>query len=120
MKTLRIFLPVFFAVVLYATASAQTHENMKMQTTKTATFKVSGNCEMCKARIEKAVKSEGATSADWNVKTKMLTVSFNPAKSSVDSFSKKLALIGHDTEKYRADDKAYNALDACCHYERLK
>ena len=78
---------------------------------KTETFKVWGNCDMCKARIEKAVKADGATSADWNKKTKILTVTFDPAKTSVDSFSKKLASVGHDTEKYRADDKAYNALD---------
>ncbi len=36
------------------------------------------------------------------------------------AFSKKLASVGHDTEKYKADDKAYNALDECCKYERRK
>ena len=87
---------------------------------KTETFKVWGNCDMCKARIEKAVKSEGATTADWNKNTKILTVTFDPSKTSADSFSKKLAAVGHDTEKYRADDKAYQALDACCQYERRK
>ena len=87
---------------------------------KTGTFKVWGNCEMCKARIEKAVKSEGATTADWNKNTKILTVTFDPSKTSVDTFSKKLAAAGHDTEKYRADDKAYQALEACCQYERRK
>ena len=73
-----------------------------------------------KARIEKAVKSEGAASADWNKNTKILTVTFDPSKTSVDSFSKKLAAVGHDTEKYKADDKAYQALDTCCQYERRK
>ena len=67
---------------------------------------------MCKTRIEKAVKAEGATSADWNTKTKILTVTFDPSKTSVDGFSKKLASVGHDTEKYKADDKAYDALDS--------
>ena len=122
MKTLKQFLAVLIVSTLSATSIAQTHEhmNMNMPVTKTETFKVWGNCDLCKARIEKAVKSEGATSADWNTKTKLLTVTFNPAKASVDAFSKKLAAAGHDTEKYRADDKAYNALDACCQYERTK
>ena len=83
-------------------------------------FKVEGNCNQCKTRIEKAVKAEGASNADWSTKTKLLTVTFDPAKTSVDSFSKKLASVGHDTEKYRADDKAYDALDSCCKYERKK
>ena len=87
---------------------------------KSETFKVWGNCNMCKARIEKAVKSDGASLAEWNVKTKLLTVTFDPVKTSVDSFSKKLASVGHDTEKYSADDKAYDALDSCCKYERKK
>jgi len=73
---------------------------------------------MCKSRIEKAAKSEGAVSADWSTKTKILTVTFDPSKTSVDAFSKKIAAAGHDTERYRADDKAYDALDSCCKYER--
>jgi mercuric ion binding protein len=120
MKTFKIFLSALSMVVLSVATSAQSndHINMNLPSTKTETFKVWGNCDICKARIEKAVKSEGATSADWNTKTKLLTVTFDPAKASVDSFSKKLAAVGHDTEKYRADDKAYNALDDCCQYPR--
>jgi Cu(I)/Ag(I) efflux system membrane fusion protein len=29
---------------------------------------------------------------------------------------KKLAAAGHDTEKLKADDKAYSALPSCCKY----
>ena len=86
----------------------------------TESFRVSGACGMCKDRIEKTVKAEGATSAAWDVKTQMLTVKFDPSKTSVDALSKKLASVGHDTEKYRADDKVYDALPGCCHYERVK
>ena len=76
MKSLRIFLTLLFAAIMGATTSAQTHEHMKMdmQTAKTETFKVLGNCDLCKARIEKAVKIEGVTNADWSTKTKLLTV----------------------------------------------
>ena len=33
---------------------------------------------------------------------------------------KKIAEVGHDTEKYSADDKVYENLPGCCHYKRKK
>ena len=120
MKTLKLFVPALFAVVFGFNASAQTHDHMSMPSTKTETFKVWGKCDMCKARIEKTVKAEGATSANWNTKTSILTITFDPAKTSVDALGKKLASVGHDTEKYKADNKVYDALPGCCHYERGK
>ena len=122
MKTFRIFTTALVAIVFGVTSTiqAQNQMNMKMASSQTETFKVWGNCEMCKTRIEKAVKEEGATSATWDVKTKMLTVAFDPSKSSVDAFGKKLAMVGHDTEKYKSDEKTYNALPDCCKYERTE
>jgi periplasmic mercuric ion binding protein len=122
MKKIKIFLTILFAAVLGLTTYAQSHEHMNMNipVTKTETFKVWGNCNLCKARIEKAIKVEGVTSSDWSTKTKLLTVTFDPSKTSVDALSKKLASVGHDTEKYKADDKVYNSLDACCKYTRAK
>ena len=122
MKTLKLFMPALFAVLFGVTTSAQTqdHSKMNMASSKTETIKVWGNCDLCKARIEKTVTAEGATKADWNTKTKLLAVTFDPSKTSVDALSKKLAAAGHDTEKYKADDKAYDALPGCCHYPRAK
>lgn len=120
MKTVKLFVTALIAVVLCVNTSAQTKGQQKNVSTKTETFKVWGNCDMCKTRIEKAVKAAGVTSADWNTDTKMLTIAYNPAKTNVDAFGKKLASVGHDTEKYKADDKVYNALPACCKYERNK
>lgn len=115
MKTIRIFLAIIFVSIIGSDLSAQTAAKSPVNT---ESFKVWGNCTMCKARIEKAVKEEGATTAVWDVKTKLLAVSFDPSKTSVDKISKKLASVGHDTEKYRADDKTYEALPSCCHYDR--
>ena len=119
MKTVKLF----FAIVLISSFGisipAQTAVNAT-SSQKTETFKVWGKCEMCKTRIEKAVKTEGATTADWNIKTSMLTVTFNPDQTSVDILGKKLAAIGHDTEKYKATDEAYSKLPGCCHYDRAK
>lgn len=122
MKTVKLFITALVVFVFGLTSSAQTHDHSKMSTAsaKTESFKVSGNCGMCKDRIEKTVKAAGVTSASWDQKTKMLTVSFEPSTNSVDALSKKIAAAGHDTEKYKATDKAYNALDACCQYPRAK
>jgi periplasmic mercuric ion binding protein len=122
MKRFKILLSVLFATILGVTTSAQTHEhmNMKMSSSKTESFKVWGNCDLCKARIEKAVTVEGVTNADWSTKTKLLTVTFDPSKTSKDALSKKLALVGHDTEKYKATGEVYANLPGCCKYERIK
>jgi copper chaperone CopZ len=118
MKTLKLFLIIALMAGFSANVPAQTPAKTPSQ--KTETFKVSGECGMCKTRIEKSAREEGATSATWDVKTKMITVTFDPSKTSVDALSKKFASVGHDTEKYKADDKVYEALPGCCHYERSK
>jgi copper chaperone CopZ len=122
MKTLNLFLTVLFALGLSVSSSAQNNvqSNVKMTSSKTESFKVWGKCEMCKARIEKTVKADGVTSAAWDLKTQMLTVTYDPAKTNKDELSKKLAAVGHDTEKYKAPDDVYAKLPGCCHYERSK
>jgi copper chaperone CopZ len=122
MKTLRIFLSVLFAVISGVTSSAKTHDHssMNMPSSKTETFKVFGKCDMCKSRIEKTVKVEGVSYANWDAKTQMLSVTYDPAKTNIESLSKKLAVVGHDTEKFKATDDAYKMLPGCCHYDRAK
>jgi len=88
----------------------------KAEVTKTETFKVSGNCETCKARIEKAAKVDGVSKADWSIKTKMLTLVYNPAKVKSIDVQKKIAAVGHDTPKFKASQKVYDSLPSCCKY----
>jgi copper chaperone CopZ len=85
---------------------------------KTDSFKVYGNCGMCKKRIEKAVKLEGVTAAVWDVDTKTMTVTYDAARISNDELQKKIAAVGHDTEKYVAENTMYSKLPGCCLYER--
>ncbi len=80
---------------------------------------VKGNCDTCKARIEKAAKGvKGVLSTDWNAKSKMLHLNFDAGKTSIDAISKAIAKVGHDTELYKADQKPYDALPACCKYRK--
>lgn len=87
---------------------------------QTSTFKVAGNCDMCKSRIEKAAKLPGVQSFQWNPELQVAKLSFDSTKVSLDAIQQKIAAAGYDTEKYTADKKAYNSLPGCCQYERLK
>ncbi|MFH0990105.1 MAG: ATPase [bacterium] len=108
MKT---FIKVVSILFLFATfLAAQENEITE------AKFKVFGNCSMCKTRIEKAAKIKGVKFAKWDKKEKILTVAFLSQSVSVDSLHKRIAAVGHDTEKYKAPDDVYKALPACCLY----
>jgi hypothetical protein len=109
MKTYKIF-PIAVCLMLTSVfAAAQS---------KTETFKVSGNCGMCKTRIEKAAKSVGATEAKWDADTKELTVTFESSLSNAAKIQQKIAEVGHDNNGYTATDDVYNKLPGCCKYER--
>ena len=71
---------------------------------------------MCETRIEKAAKLDGVSKAEWSSETKVLTVTYDPAKTNLDQIGKKVAAVGHDNEKGKAEDKTYNGLPACCKY----
>jgi copper chaperone CopZ len=87
---------------------------------KTETFKVYGNCGMCERRIEKAATIEGVTKANWNEDTKIMTVSYDPAKTDAKKVQKAIAAVGHDTEKETAKEDVYKKLPGCCKYDRKK
>ena len=88
------------------------------QTITKATFKVKGECGMCKDRIETTAKKTGATSANWNAESQQLTVEYDAAKVNPEELLKKIAEAGHDNEKFKAPDSVYENLPGCCHYER--
>ena len=82
-------------------------------------FKVYGNCDMCKERIETAAKSiGGVSSANWSIDTKVLEVQFDETKTNSDAIQKKVAAAGHDTEKFKASDGGYKHLPSCCLYRK--
>lgn len=83
------------------------------------TYHVYGNCEKCKARIEKAALSEGVTKADWSPDSKLLVLVFDSTKTNPDLILKDIANIGHDNDLYPANDYAYQDLPETCHYERM-
>ena len=110
MKTLRIFsIAVLFLAITDICFSQQV---------KTETLKVSGECGMCKKKIEKAAKDAGATYAVWSINTKILTIRYNSLSTNSVKIQQKIADVGYDTPGFKATDEAYNKLEQCCQYDR--
>jgi len=117
MKTINaIILLISLTIGINATAQ----DKNQTSNLKTESFKVAGSCGMCKTRIEKAAKVDGVSKAEWDSEKQLLTVTYNPEKIKIDDIQKKIAAVGHDTEKFKAEDKVYDKLPGCCKYERLK
>ncbi|MFT3740870.1 MAG: cation transporter [Breznakibacter sp.] len=110
------FIIIIIAALAFAGLSANAQISNNTTSPKTETIRVMGNCGMCKARIEKAAKTDGVSQAQWDSKTKLLTLVYDPSKTNVEIIGKKVAAAGHDTDKAKADDKAYSQLPGCCKY----
>lgn len=76
---------------------------------------VSGNCDICKERIERAALSvAGVDSASWNISDGRLSLTFDPRKTTLDEISLAVAKAGHDTNLHRADRALQNQMPDCC------
>ncbi|MGZ8559758.1 MAG: heavy-metal-associated domain-containing protein, partial [Chitinophagaceae bacterium] len=110
MQTLKLFsfLTIFMAFTSVSFAQKQTKE----------TIPVSGNCGMCKNKIEKAARSAGADEAKWDVDAKKLTVKYNSSTTHAAKIQEAVAAAGYDTRDVKTTDDAYNKLHGCCKYDR--
>lgn len=82
-----------------------------------ASLEVDGVCLMCKERIEKAaIKTKGVKSAVWNVETHELSLIYDERKTDLESISKNIVAVGHDTKELKATDEAYSTVHPCCRY----
>lgn len=104
------------AVVLLSTTACQS----QISNAKTETVKVFGNCGMCETTIEKAANKKKISKADWNVDTKMASITYDSKKTTLDAVLKNIALSGYDNQSFLAPDAAYNKLPDCCKYDREK
>lgn len=85
--------------------------------TEEVSFAVSGNCSMCKKRIENALYSvPGVKTAVWNPGNKQAKVVFQSGKTNLAALQAAVAKAGHDTETAKADNATYDKLPGCCHY----
>ena len=108
MKQLKSILALTCSIVLFfGTASAQKDTTIQIKT--------SSQCEECKAKIEHALTFEkGVKKVNLDVKTKIVTVSYNPGKTTAEKVRKAITKVGYDADDMPADVKAYNKLSKCC------
>lgn len=123
MKTLKFIAIACIAITITSCGTKTSEENNVVSSStvngvSSATFKVWGNCEMCKETIEGSLKVDGIAKADWNVDTKIMSVNFDSTKISLDKIQKNIAMVGYDNDKFKGDDKAYSELPDCCQYDR--
>lgn len=121
MKTFKIFVAI--AIILFSATITNAQSNKLERIPagiKVQTIHVNGECSMDKKRIETAAYSvDGVKSAVWDEYTQVLSLKYSVfKKDAANNVQKKIAAVGNDTEKYSADDAAYNKLPDCCHYKR--
>lgn len=119
MKTFKTIIAVIGALFAFYATYAQSDKSERHIGIKTQVIKVNGVCMMCKKRIEKAALSvTGVKYASWDEELKTLNLGYEIfQKDAVDNVEKKIALVGHDNDKYKADDKVYAILPDCCKYK---
>ena len=111
MKSFNLYIAILVSIFTIHTSFAQ--DSLKKET-----IKVWGNCDKCKAHIEKAAKSAGAVTASWDEDSQELQVAYAPVKTSSIAIQQAIAKVGYDTQDFKGDDKAYGNLDHCCQYDR--
>ncbi|MGD1843463.1 MAG: heavy-metal-associated domain-containing protein [Thermonemataceae bacterium] len=85
---------------------------------KEVEIKTSAVCGMCKTSIERDLAFEkGVKSSNLNLENKMLTVIYNPKKTSPEKIRQAVTKVGYDADDLPADEKAYDKLEACCKKE---
>jgi copper chaperone CopZ len=114
MKSITKIVSAIIAVLFYTNSIAQ------IKNTKTETVKIYGNCEMCKATIEKAGSLKKIAKVVWDDKSKMATLTYDDKKTNQDEILKRIALAGYDSDNFLAPDDVYAKLHGCCKYERVK
>ncbi len=90
----------------------------QIKNAKSETVKIYGNCGMCKKTIEKAAMINGVATANWNVDSKMATLTFDTTKTNQNEILKRIAAAGYQSEGHLASDVAYSQLPKCCQYEK--
>ncbi len=78
-------------------------------------IKTSAKCGMCKKRIEKDLgDSKGIINSNLDLKDKVITVTYNPKKTSPEKIKGIISKTGYDADEVMADATAHDNLPGCC------
>lgn len=105
------------AVVLFAFIGMNVNAQEKPNKNKKVEVAVSGNCDMCEKRIEKAAYSvKGVKSAEWHADHQDLHLIIDETKCKLIDVEKAIAKVGHDTQDIKATEEEYAKVHGCCQY----
>ena len=97
-----------YLLFIFSLSTANAQDNSK---NKKTVIKVSGNCEMCKMRIEKASLSlKGVKYASWSIPDNELRLIYNSNKIDIVGIHTSISNSGHATSERKAHLEIYNAL----------
>lgn len=87
----------------------------------TIAIKTSAQCRMCKKRIEENINfGKGIKKAVLDVETKLLTVTYDTKKNTIEQLKLAVSKLGYDADEVAADTKAYKKLPKCCQKGGMK
>ena len=81
----------------------------------TVIIKTSAQCDMCKKKIEDALRFEkGVSLATLEVKSATVKVVYNTAKTNPDKIRIAISTLGYDADSVPANKESYEKLHSCC------
>ena len=110
-KSIKLLIALF-AVLSSSVSFAQ------IKNAKTEKVIISGNCGMCKSKIEKSGNIKNICKLSWDSDSKLATITYDARKTNKNVILKRISLVGYDNELFTAPDSVYNNLHGCCQYER--
>lgn len=104
MKIIQLVFALMFSFSVFAKEDPQTVK-----------LKTSAVCGMCKRKIEKNLAYEtGIQEVNLDVATKVLTVTFDPKKTSLKTIKKIVSDTGYNADEVAANPASYDKLSGCC------
>lgn len=99
------------ALVCLSMGARAANDNTK----DTLYIKTSMVCEMCEARLEKALMFEkGIHNLSFDLKQNTIMVVYKPKKISAKEIEKKVSATGYKANGLAPDKEAYDNLHGCC------
>lgn len=109
MKTIANYLIIGAALFFSVNAFSQE------KTTAEIKIKTSAQCEDCQKRIEDRLHfTKGVKSAKLDLTTQVVTIIYDPNKTSPEKLKEAISKTGYDADDLPAEKKAYEKLPKCC------
>ncbi|MCE9538501.1 MAG: cation transporter [Bacteroidetes bacterium] len=112
MKSKKILLSGLAAIILiFATTLLKAQGSTKAE----IKIKTSSHCEMSKVDIETALAFEkGVKRSELDLFTKIVTIKYNPQKTTPEKIRKAISDAGYDADTVKANPEAFGKLNDCC------